>query len=65
MKIEYDSRVPKGCMRFQCPECKSRWIAEEDGIDFFERRRPHYLGGLEYISYCPICGKEVRQSFSD
>ena len=59
MKIEYDARVPQGAKRYRCKECGSQYIAEEEGLDWFERDRG-YLG-KEYISYCPICGKENKQ----
>ena len=60
MKIEYDARVPAGAKRFKCERCGSQYLAEEEGIDWFEKNRPKYLD-VEYISYCPICGKENKQ----
>ena len=60
MKVEYDSRVPQGAIRVTCRECGSRYIAEEEGVDWFERPRPKYLGN-QIVSYCPICGAENRE----
>lgn len=59
MKIEYDSRVPSGARRYICFKCDSRYLAEKEGVDWFERDRK-YLG-KQYISYCPVCGTENRQ----
>ena len=59
MKIEYDSRVPQSAKRYTCIKCGSRYIAEEEGIDWFERDRKYF--GKEYISYCPICGHCNKQ----
>ena len=60
MKIEYDARVPQGARRYTCRKCGSRYLAEKEGIDWFEKNRPKYLG-IEYISYCPCCGTENKQ----
>lgn len=59
MKIEYDARVPQGALRYKCEKCGSQYLAEQEGVDWFERDRK-YLGKY-YISYCPICGKENIQ----
>lgn len=53
MKIEYNPNLPPQACRFQCKECGTRFIAEED--EWFEEQEYRYLPPY-FVAYCPVCG---------